>query len=72
MDIIIYLQVFIAISLILGDGLYNLVKIIALTIKDLFKINTTKAHLPVVTEMLGKNDNIQQVELVSFKGYHLS
>lgn len=66
MDIIIYLQVFIAISLILGDGLYNLVKIIALTIMDLCKINTTHTHLPVVTEMLGKNNNIQQVELVSF------
>lgn len=66
MDIFIYLQVFIAISLILGDGLYNLVKIIAITIKELCKINMTQAHLPVVTEMLGKSNKILQVELVSF------
>lgn len=45
-------KVFIAISLILGDGLYNLVKIIAITIKELCNINTTQASLPVVTEML--------------------
>ncbi|KAK1361242.1 putative metal-nicotianamine transporter YSL6 [Heracleum sosnowskyi] len=45
-------KVFIAISLILGDGLYNLVKIVAITIKELCKINMTQSHLPVVTEML--------------------
>ncbi|KAL1820121.1 hypothetical protein ACET3Z_014990 [Daucus carota] len=45
-------KVFISISLIMGDGLYNLVKIITITVKDLCKINTTQAHLPVVTEIL--------------------
>ncbi|KAL8134567.1 hypothetical protein AgCh_009549 [Apium graveolens] len=44
-------KVFIAISLILGDALYNLVKIIAMTIKEFCKINATQAHLPVATEM---------------------
>lgn len=48
----------------MGDGLYNLVKIITITVKDLCKINTTQAHLPVVTEILGRNCNIQQVYLI--------
>ncbi|KAI8020157.1 putative metal-nicotianamine transporter YSL6 [Camellia lanceoleosa] len=43
-------KVFIAISLILGDGLYNLIKIITITIKEL--CNTPKQkNLPVVNEV---------------------
>ncbi|KAL4581515.1 hypothetical protein LXL04_006037 [Taraxacum kok-saghyz] len=42
-------KVFIAISLILGDGLYNLVKIILISIKAVWS-NTTKPDLPVIVE----------------------
>lgn len=47
-----FLQVFVAISLILGDGLYNLIKIISVTIKE---ICTKRQNLPVVKEVTGKN-----------------
>ncbi|MCL7033227.1 hypothetical protein MKW94_015987 [Papaver nudicaule] len=43
-------KVFIAISLILGDGLYNLVKIIAVTIKEMCN-SSSKQSLPVVNEV---------------------
>ncbi|KAK4603242.1 hypothetical protein RGQ29_011972 [Quercus rubra] len=46
-------KVFIAISLILGDGLYNLVKIIAITIKEICNKSTKQSNLPVTTEVLG-------------------
>lgn len=52
------LQVFIAISLILGDGLYNLVKIIGVTVKELCNSSSKQKSLPVVTEILGKNCEI--------------
>lgn len=45
-------KVFIAISLILGDGLYNLVKIIAITIKEICNKGTKQSNLPVTTEVL--------------------
>ncbi|KAK7814800.1 probable metal-nicotianamine transporter YSL6 [Quercus suber] len=45
-------KVFIAISLILGDGLYNLVKIIAITIKEICNKSTKQSNLPVTTEVL--------------------
>lgn len=45
-------KVFVAIALILGDGLYNLIKIIAITIKELCNINTKQNNLPVVKEIL--------------------
>ncbi|KAF5205206.1 Iron-phytosiderophore transporter yellow stripe, partial [Thalictrum thalictroides] len=43
-------KVFVAISLILGDGLYNLVKIVALTVKE-FCNKGTKESLPIVAEI---------------------
>ncbi|MCL7044091.1 hypothetical protein MKW94_021847 [Papaver nudicaule] len=43
-------KVFIAISLILGDGLYNLVKIIAVTIKEMCN-SSSKQSLPVVNKV---------------------
>ncbi|KAI3839411.1 hypothetical protein MKX03_016089 [Papaver bracteatum] len=43
-------KVFIAISLILGDGLYNLVKIIAVTIKEIYN-SSSKQSLPIVHEV---------------------
>ncbi|KAM7267922.1 hypothetical protein ACFE04_010088 [Oxalis oulophora] len=49
-------KVFIAIALILGDGLYNLVKIIAITVKEMCKkSNTNEQNLPTVTEFLGED-----------------
>ncbi|PWA69348.1 YELLOW STRIPE like 6 [Artemisia annua] len=44
-------KVFIAISLILGDGLYNLVKIIVITVKAVWN-NSTKQDLPVIKDIL--------------------
>lgn len=49
-----FLQVFIAISLILGDGLYNLIKIIAITVKEICNKRTKQGSLPIVSEVLGK------------------
>lgn len=45
-------QVFIAIALILGDGLYNLIKIIGITLKEIYNNNSKQSNLPVVTEVL--------------------
>ncbi|PIA33838.1 hypothetical protein AQUCO_04000127v1 [Aquilegia coerulea] len=42
-------KVFVAISLILGDGLYNLIKIVALTVKE-FCNKRTKESLPIISE----------------------
>ncbi|GAB2278411.1 Probable metal-nicotianamine transporter ysl6 [Dionaea muscipula] len=42
-------KVFIAIALILGDGLYNLIKIIAVTIKEIWS-SSNKHKLPVMHE----------------------
>lgn len=54
MLLLLCLQVFIAISLILGDGLYNLIKIIAITVKEMCKISTRQKDLPIFKEVLGK------------------
>ncbi|GKV40620.1 hypothetical protein SLEP1_g48239 [Rubroshorea leprosula] len=45
-------KVFIAISLILGDGLYNLIKIIAITVKEMCNMGTRQISLPVVNEAI--------------------
>ncbi|KAK3183836.1 hypothetical protein Dsin_031122 [Dipteronia sinensis] len=44
-------KVFIAISLILGDGLYNLIKIIAITVKEMCNKTTKNSKLPIVNEV---------------------
>ncbi|XP_044503050.1 probable metal-nicotianamine transporter YSL6 [Mangifera indica] len=44
-------KVFIAIALILGDGLYNLVKIIAITVKEMCNKSTKQSKLPIVNEV---------------------
>ena len=49
------LQVFIAISLSLGDGLYNLIKITAISIKEMCKIIISQKDLPILEEVLGKS-----------------
>ncbi|XVE84184.1 hypothetical protein DITRI_Ditri16bG0149600 [Diplodiscus trichospermus] len=44
-------KVFIAIALILGDGLYNLIKIIYVTAKEMCNRSTKQSNLPVVNEI---------------------
>ncbi|KAI3725925.1 hypothetical protein L1987_65721 [Smallanthus sonchifolius] len=44
-------KVFVAIALILGDGLYNLVKIIAISIKAVLNNSTRQQDLPVIKEI---------------------
>ena len=51
-----FLQVFIAISLILGDGLYNLIKIISVTFKELCNKRTKVSKLPIDNEIQGANE----------------
>lgn len=41
-------KVFIAISIILGDGLYNLVKIVYITVKEILNSRAKKNSLPIV------------------------
>lgn len=50
-----FLQVFIAISLILGDGLYNLIKIIAITVKEMWNRSTKDSKLPFVNDIQGED-----------------
>ncbi|KAI3457815.1 hypothetical protein Pfo_014478 [Paulownia fortunei] len=52
-------KVFIAISLILGDGLYNLIKIISVTIKE---ICTKHQNLPIIKEVTDGNTSKLLVE----------
>ncbi|KAF5961544.1 hypothetical protein HYC85_002753 [Camellia sinensis] len=47
-------KVFISISLILGDGLYNLIKIIALTVREMCN-STEQKNLPIINEVSGKD-----------------
>lgn len=49
-------KVFIAISLILGDGLYNLIKIIAITVKELAN-SSSKQKLPMMQEFPGSEES---------------
>ncbi|XP_028786145.1 probable metal-nicotianamine transporter YSL6 [Neltuma alba] len=44
-------KVFISISLILGDGVYNLVKIILITVREMCRANSKQNNLPVVSEV---------------------
>ncbi|XP_071712918.1 probable metal-nicotianamine transporter YSL6 [Rutidosis leptorrhynchoides] len=55
-------KVFIAISLILGDGLYNLVKIIVISIKALWNNTTIQQDLPVIKELVGSEASKLQLE----------
>ncbi|XP_009344228.2 probable metal-nicotianamine transporter YSL6 isoform X1 [Pyrus x bretschneideri] len=50
-------KVFISIALILGDGLYNLIKIIACTLKELSNKSSKLSNLPVVEEALAGDEN---------------
>ncbi|KAK7336097.1 hypothetical protein VNO77_16628 [Canavalia gladiata] len=44
-------KVFISISLILGDGIYNLVKIILITAREMWRTSSKQSNLPIVTEV---------------------
>ncbi|XP_013612045.1 PREDICTED: probable metal-nicotianamine transporter YSL6 [Brassica oleracea var. oleracea] len=58
-------KVFIAIAIILGDGLYNLVKIIAVTVKELCSNSSRNLNLPVVTNVV--DDEASEILLVKKK-----
>ncbi|XP_057983623.1 probable metal-nicotianamine transporter YSL6 [Malania oleifera] len=45
-------KVFIAIALILGDGLYNLIKIIAITAKEMSNKSTEGEKLPIIKDIV--------------------
>jgi hypothetical protein len=47
-------QVFISVSVILGDGLYNLIKIIYATIKEIMNERSKQGRLPLVGIQEGK------------------
>ncbi|KDP41791.1 hypothetical protein JCGZ_26809 [Jatropha curcas] len=49
-------KVFISIALVLGDGLYNLIKIIAITIREMCNKSTKEVHLPTVREVQGDGE----------------
>ncbi|KAA3464181.1 putative metal-nicotianamine transporter YSL6 [Gossypium australe] len=54
-------KVFIAISLILGDGLYNLIKIIYITAKEMSNKSTKQSKLPIVQEVIVKDTLVSQM-----------
>ncbi|XP_022750460.1 probable metal-nicotianamine transporter YSL6 isoform X1 [Durio zibethinus] len=54
-------KVFIAIALILGDGLYNLVKIIYITAKEMCNQSTKQSKLPIVNEITD-NESSKRLE----------
>ncbi|XP_002512907.2 probable metal-nicotianamine transporter YSL6 isoform X2 [Ricinus communis] len=62
-------KVFIAISLILGDGLYNLIKIIAITFKEMCNKSTKENHLPTVREI--EDDETSKLLLEQKKRDHV-
>ncbi|KAI3725926.1 hypothetical protein L1987_65722 [Smallanthus sonchifolius] len=55
-------KVFVAIALILGDGLYNLVKIIVISVKAVLNNSTRQQDLPVINEMLDSEASDSQRE----------
>lgn len=55
-------KVFIAISLILGDGLYNLIKIIAITVKEMWNRSTKDSKLPFVNDIQDTETSILLLE----------
>ncbi|KAL9241795.1 hypothetical protein vseg_015861 [Gypsophila vaccaria] len=54
-------KVFIAIALILGDGIYNLVKIIFVTVKEMIK-SRANPRLPIMQEFSGSEDSKLHLE----------
>ncbi|RWR74490.1 putative metal-nicotianamine transporter YSL6 [Cinnamomum micranthum f. kanehirae] len=64
-------KVFVAISLILGDGLYNLIKIIVMTVKEISNARTTKqGNLPVFNEFqAGESSKLAMEEKLKDKTF---
>lgn len=55
-------KVFIAISLILGDGLYNLIKIVSISVTEIFRNSSTQDNLPFVMEVIGGESSKLELE----------
>ncbi|KAL2320328.1 hypothetical protein Fmac_029297 [Flemingia macrophylla] len=56
-------KVFISIALILGDGIYNLVKIILITAREMWRASSKQNSLPVVSEIQeDENSHLQSDE----------
>nr|XP_027116931.1 probable metal-nicotianamine transporter YSL6 isoform X1 [Coffea arabica] len=55
-------KVFIGISLSLGDGLYNLIKITAISIKEMCKIIISQKDLPILEEVLDNKSSKSLLE----------
>ncbi|XP_061339080.1 probable metal-nicotianamine transporter YSL6 isoform X2 [Gastrolobium bilobum] len=49
-------KVFISIAIILGDGIYNLIKIILITAREMWRTSFKQNSLPVVTEVHGDSE----------------
>ncbi|XP_072951093.1 probable metal-nicotianamine transporter YSL6 isoform X2 [Typha angustifolia] len=57
-------KVFVAISLILGDGLYNLIKIILITVREICNARSKRADLPVVSHRADeKSEHLMEEQL---------
>ncbi|KAH9791880.1 putative metal-nicotianamine transporter YSL6 [Citrus sinensis] len=64
-------KVFIAISLILGDGLYNLIKIIAITVKEMWNRSTRDSKLPFVNDV--QDNSVQKlIQIIIMLAYALA
>ncbi|XP_073006857.1 probable metal-nicotianamine transporter YSL6 isoform X2 [Typha latifolia] len=56
-------KVFVAISLILGDGLYNLIKIILITVREICNARSKRADLPVISRADEKSEHLMEEQL---------
>ncbi|WMV17677.1 hypothetical protein MTR67_011062 [Solanum verrucosum] len=55
-------KVFIAISLILGDGLYNLIKIVSISVTEIFRNSSMENNIPLVMEVIGGESSRLELE----------
>ncbi|XP_057437540.1 probable metal-nicotianamine transporter YSL6 [Lotus japonicus] len=55
-------KVFISIAIILGDGIYNLLKIILITVREMWRTSSNQNNLPLVTEVLDGGSSHVQLE----------
>ncbi|RAL49740.1 hypothetical protein DM860_002031 [Cuscuta australis] len=56
-------KVFISISLILGDGLYNLIKIIVITAREMCRNSCNQYSLPMIKELSGEDGDTSKLQL---------
>ncbi|XP_027348880.1 probable metal-nicotianamine transporter YSL6 [Abrus precatorius] len=57
-------KVFISIALILGDGIYNLIKIILITIREMWRTSSQQNSLPVVTGVHEDDSSLQSEQKI--------